>query len=59
MEKIKIRQTKSGINCLPRQRKTLKALGITKMQQTVEHTATQQVLGMITKVQHLVTVEKV
>lgn len=59
MAKIKVTQTKSKIGSSARQKRTLEALGIKKMHQTVEHEDTPQVLGMITKVRHLVKVEKV
>lgn len=58
MLKIKIKQIKSGIDRTERQKKTLRALGFTKLGQTVEHEATPQVLGMVKKVEHLVSVEK-
>jgi large subunit ribosomal protein L30 len=35
----------------------MKALGITKLNRTVEHEATPQILGMVKKVAHLVKVE--
>ena len=57
MAKIKIKQVKSKINCTLRQKRTLIALGIKKMQQTVELEATPQVLGMVNKVLHLVEVD--
>jgi large subunit ribosomal protein L30 len=58
MAKIKIKQVKSKINSTLRQKRTLEALGIKKMQQTVELEATPQVLGMVNKVLHLVQVDK-
>jgi len=58
MAKIKITQTKSKIGAPERQKRTLAALGLRKMQQTVEHDDTPVILGMIKKVEHLVTVEK-
>ena len=57
MAKIKVKQIKSKINSTKRQKRTLEALGIKKMQQTVEHEATPQILGMVRKVSHLVEVE--
>lgn len=57
MAKIKITQIKSKIGYPERQKKTLEALGIKKMHQTVELEATPQILGMVTKVRHLVKVE--
>ncbi|HMS51639.1 MAG: 50S ribosomal protein L30 [Sphingobacteriales bacterium] len=59
MSKVRIKQVKSAIDRPVRQKATLKALGIRKMQQTVEHEATPQIKGMIAKVAHLVTVENV
>ena len=58
MSKLKITQTKSGINRTERQKRTLKALGLTP-QHSVEAEATPQILGMITKVKHLVSVEEI
>lgn len=59
MAKIRIKQIKSGIDRPERQKATLIALGIRKMNQVVEHEATPQVLGMVSKVSHLVTVEHI
>ncbi len=59
MGKVKVKQIKSKINQPARQKKTLEALGIRKMNQVVEHEATPQIMGMIAKVSHLVTVEEV
>ena len=56
MAKIKIKQTKSAINRTARQKATIKALGLKKFNQVVEHEATPQILGMVNKVQHLVEV---
>jgi large subunit ribosomal protein L30 len=59
MAKVKIKQVKSKIDKPARQKKTLQALGLRKMHQVVEHEATPQIMGMVRKVQHLVTVEEV
>jgi large subunit ribosomal protein L30 len=59
MEKIKITQVRSGIGRPKRQKDTLKALGLKRIRHTVEHDATPQILGMVSKVQHLVTFEKI
>jgi large subunit ribosomal protein L30 len=56
MSLIKVKQVKSGIDRTERQKRTLRALGFTKMGQTVEVEATPQILGMVKKVEHLVTV---
>ncbi len=58
MKKIKITQVRSGIGRPLRQKRTLQALGLRKIRQTVEHNATDQILGMVVKVKHLVTVEE-
>ncbi len=59
MGKIKVTQVKSAIKRPFKQKRTLVALGIKKLQQTVELEATPQVLGMVSKVSHLVKVEEV
>ena len=56
MATIKIKQIKSGIDRPERQKRTLRALGFTKMTQTIEKEVTPQILGMVKKVAHLVTV---
>lgn len=58
MAKIKVKQTKSRIGCPKDQKKTLDALGLTKMQRVVEHEDTPAIRGLIRKVHHLVTVEE-
>ncbi len=58
MAKIKIRQVKSQIGRLKNQKRTLEALGLRKMNQVVEHEATPQILGMVNKVKHLISVEE-
>jgi large subunit ribosomal protein L30 len=59
MKKIKITQIRSRIDQPSRQKRTLDALGLKKMHQTKEVTATPQIEGMIRKVQHLVKIEEV
>jgi large subunit ribosomal protein L30 len=46
MSRIRIQQIKSGIDRPENQKRTLRALGITKMNVPVEHEATAQILGM-------------
>lgn len=58
MAKIKVTQVKSKIGSTKRQKLTLAALGLKKINATVEHEATPNILGMVAKVQHLVVVEK-
>ena len=57
MATIKIKQTKSRINCPAVQKRTLDALGLRKMNQVVVKEATPAILGMVNKVHHLVEVE--
>ncbi|HQR91727.1 MAG: 50S ribosomal protein L30 [Bacteroidetes bacterium 24-39-8] len=59
MKKIKITQVKSGIDRPERQKLTLKALGLKKLNASKEVEATPQILGMVNKVSHLVKVEEV
>ncbi len=59
MKKVKIKQIKSGIGRPARQKRTLVALGIKKMQREVEKELTPQVEGMINKVKHLLSVEEI
>jgi large subunit ribosomal protein L30 len=58
MAKLKIKQIRSKIGSTKRQKLTLEALGIKKMNAVVEHEENAQILGMIAKVNHLVSVEK-
>lgn len=58
MAKIKITQVKSAIDRPERQKRTLRALGLTKLNASREVEATPQVLGMVRKVDHLVKVEE-
>ena len=59
MAKIKITQIKSIIDHSERQKKTMQALGLTKMNQSVEVEATPSIIGMVRKVNHLVAVESI
>lgn len=59
MAKIKVKQVRSKINRTERQKRTLIALGIKKMQQEVIHEDTPQILGMVHAIRHLLTVEEV
>jgi large subunit ribosomal protein L30 len=59
MKKIKVTQIKSGIDRSERQKKTLEALGLNKLNASREIEATPQILGMVNKVSHLVKVEEV
>lgn len=56
MATIKIKQTKSRIGAPLDQKRTLDALGLTKMNRTVEKEDNESLRGMIKKVRHLVTI---
>ncbi len=57
MARVKITQVKSSIDRSKKQKDTLIALGLKKMNQSVEKDVNPQINGMINKVSHLVTVE--
>jgi large subunit ribosomal protein L30 len=59
MKKIKITLIKSPIDRPERQKQTLIALGLNKMNSSREVESTQQILGMVRKVEHLIKVESV
>ncbi len=59
MAKVRITQVRSKIGSPERQKRTLQALGLNKVNAVVEVEATPQIMGMIRKVTHLVKVEKV
>jgi large subunit ribosomal protein L30 len=55
---IRIKQVRSGIKKPERQKRTLRALGFTRLNQTIEVSASPQVLGMIEKVRHLIEIQE-
>jgi large subunit ribosomal protein L30 len=57
--KLRITQVRSTIRKPGDQKRTIIALGLRKLHQTVEHNDTPQIRGMIDKVSHLVRVEEV
>jgi large subunit ribosomal protein L30 len=59
MAKIRITQVKSKNGKPERQKRTLEALGIRKLNHSVDHEATPLILGMVVKVRHLVKVENI
>lgn len=59
MSKIKVTQIKSGIDRPELQKRTLIALGLRKLNKSVEVEATPAILGMVRTVSHLVKVEEV
>jgi large subunit ribosomal protein L30 len=58
MSKLTITQIHSQIKCPQRQKATLKALGLGRIGKRAEVEGTPQILGMVEKVQHLVSVQK-
>lgn len=58
-EKLKITLVKSPIGAVPKQKKTVEALGLTKLNKTVEMPDNDAVRGMIWHVRHLVKVEEI
>jgi len=58
MKKVKITLVKSPIDRSERQKLTVQALGLGKMNSSKEVEVTPQILGMITKVGHLLKVEE-
>ncbi|MCL2127037.1 MAG: 50S ribosomal protein L30 [Treponema sp.] len=59
MGKIRIRLKRSTIRCLPKQRATVRSLGLRKIGSCNELEASPSVLGMVRVVSHLVSVEDV
>jgi large subunit ribosomal protein L30 len=57
--KVRITQVKSTIKREQSQKDTMRALGLGKVNRTVEHEVNPQVLGMIKKVSHLVKLEEI
>jgi len=58
-KKIKITLTKSPIGYKQKAKKTLEALGLTKINQTVEHNVSDSITGMINVVSYLVKTEEI
>lgn len=58
MAKIKIKKVRSEIKRPADQKKTLLALGLKKIGQVVEHEDTPNIVGMVNKVKHLVSIIK-
>jgi large subunit ribosomal protein L30 len=59
MGKIKVTQKRSKIGQTVRQKRTLEALGLKRINHSVELEATPQILGMVRKISHLLNVEEV
>ncbi len=58
MSKLTITQTRSQIKCPKRQKDTLKALGLGRIGKSTSVEGTAQILGMVEKVHHLVSVKE-
>lgn len=58
-KKLRVTQTRSLIGTKPKQRGTMRALGLKRIRHTVEHTDAPEIRGMINKVSHLISVEEV
>lgn len=58
MAKLKITQVRSAIGRSGQQKKVVAALGLRRMNQTVEHEDTPLIRGMLNKVSHLVKIEE-
>lgn len=58
MGKVKITQSRSDIKRPETQQRTLRALGLGKVNKSVEVELTPQIAGMINKVNHLITVQE-
>ena len=59
LTKVEITQVKSIISQTSRQKRTIYALGLGKINKTIEKTLTPQIKGMINKVNHLVKVKEI
>lgn len=59
MDKVTITWVRSGINRKSIHRRTLRALGFTKLNQVKEHNLTPQIQGMLAQVGYLCKIEKV
>ena len=59
MAKIRITQIKSVIDRSERQKRTIQALGLSKLNKSVEVEATPAIIGMVKAVNHLVAIEKI
>jgi large subunit ribosomal protein L30 len=57
--KVKITQIRSALGRQPVQRRTVRALGIRRMHESVIHNDTPQIRGMVRKIRHLLKVEEV
>ncbi len=59
MAKVRLTKIKSTIDRSKRQELNLRALGLKKINSTVEHELTPQIQGIIQRVQHLLKIEQI
>jgi large subunit ribosomal protein L30 len=59
MAKLKVTQIKSTIDRPENQKRTVRALGFTKLNQTIEVEGSPSILGMIKQVSHLLKIENI
>ena len=59
MAKIKVTQVRSSIGSTKHQKAILESLGLHRRLQTVEHNDSTEIMGMIAKMRHMLTVEEV
>lgn len=59
MAKIKITQVRSKIKRPQNQKRTLEALGLKRINQSVEKEVSPQIMGMVNTIKHLVSVEEI
>jgi large subunit ribosomal protein L30 len=57
--RLRVTLVRSAIGTKPKQRGTLRALGLRRLNQTVEHADRPEVRGMLARVPHLVTIEEI
>ncbi|MEI8378084.1 MAG: 50S ribosomal protein L30 [bacterium] len=57
-KKIKVTLKKSMIGATERQKRVVKALGLSRIDQVVEHNDSDVINGMVNKISHMVSVEK-
>ncbi len=58
MARLRVTYVRSVIGQKPDQERTVQALGLRRLHQTVEHEDSPQLRGMVHKVRHLVKVEE-
>ena len=59
MAKLLIKQVKSTIKRPQNQKRVMASLGLRKINQEVQHEASPEILGMVNKVKHLVSVTEI